>query len=287
MKKYPNSRPKVPPETETRLFILCRRRCALCFGLNFDFSEKKGQIAHLNHNRSDNRINNLAFLCLTHHDAYDSTPSQSKSITQGETLCFRKELYKAIVDNVVGNNKNSYKYKYFNRISYFIGREAIDDKAKFFLKKLDGDKRLTYQSISDVFKDDEVDLNRFEVINDYLFKIYRDFWFIQRRWRDIKERYFQGNISMTEAPDYLSDAKTKVVGLSDQTDDWEDIGYVEEYAPVQLECHVYDGPSGQGFTLFARIKIKGDIWQNQMHVGPETYRAKDNFQWLIVGNNTR
>ena len=43
------------------------RRCALCFHLNGDLEEKRGQLAHLNHDRSISREDNLVFLCMDHH----------------------------------------------------------------------------------------------------------------------------------------------------------------------------------------------------------------------------
>jgi hypothetical protein len=78
---------------ETLVLIRSRRRCCVCFGLNQDASEKKGQIAHLDHDRTNNDLTNLAFLCLAHHDQYDSQSSQSKSLQLEEVKAFRDELY--------------------------------------------------------------------------------------------------------------------------------------------------------------------------------------------------
>ena len=64
----------------------------ICFGLHRDESIKKGQIAHLDGNPSNYRVDNLAFLCLEHHDLFDSTTSQSKNLTIPEVKVFRKEL---------------------------------------------------------------------------------------------------------------------------------------------------------------------------------------------------
>ncbi len=68
------------------------RRCALCFDYKFDFNFKKGQIAHIDHNRSNNKPANLVFLCLEHHDEYDSSTSQSKGWTQEELKRSKKNL---------------------------------------------------------------------------------------------------------------------------------------------------------------------------------------------------
>lgn len=74
------------------VLVACRRRCCLCFGLNRDTAEKAGQIAHLDRDNQNGSLDNLAFLCLQHHDEYDSRPSQSKGLTIGEVKQFRAEL---------------------------------------------------------------------------------------------------------------------------------------------------------------------------------------------------
>lgn len=80
-------------EIETNVLRSSMRRCALCLGINNDFSEKSGQIAHVNQNSSDSSFENLAWLCLEHHDRYDGKTSQSKGITRAELLSYREELY--------------------------------------------------------------------------------------------------------------------------------------------------------------------------------------------------
>jgi len=70
-----------------------RRRCCICFGLHRDDAVKKGQIAHLDHDPDNNSIDNLAWLCLEHHDEYDSRHSQSRSLQLAEVKAYRDELY--------------------------------------------------------------------------------------------------------------------------------------------------------------------------------------------------
>lgn len=84
-------RKKIPSDIESRVLINSRRRCCLCFYLEGDLEEKKGQIAHIDHKRNNNHESNLAFLCFKHHDEYDSKSSQSKGITHKE-LQYAKEL---------------------------------------------------------------------------------------------------------------------------------------------------------------------------------------------------
>lgn len=91
-------RKSIPTSTQTDLFIQSARRCCICFGLNHDYNVKQGQIAHLDHNPSNNDIDNLAFLCLDHHDNYDSKTKQSKNFTIHEVKSHRQTLYSAVSD---------------------------------------------------------------------------------------------------------------------------------------------------------------------------------------------
>lgn len=86
-------RPQIPKPTQTELLTQSRRRCCLCFGLNSDIEQKNGQIAHLDHNRFNNRLDNLAWLCLSHHDDYDSIRRQTKCLTAEEVKVYRSKLY--------------------------------------------------------------------------------------------------------------------------------------------------------------------------------------------------
>lgn len=85
-------RKKVPNTTQAEVLVQSRRRCCVCFGLNRDDSVKRGQIAHLDRNRDNNDFENLVFLCLEHHDEYDSRTSQSKGLAQTEVERYREEL---------------------------------------------------------------------------------------------------------------------------------------------------------------------------------------------------
>jgi hypothetical protein len=64
--------------------------------MNGDWQQKQGQIAHIDHDSSNGDENNLTFLCLPHHDQYDSKTSQSKGITESEVRKYRQELYDAL-----------------------------------------------------------------------------------------------------------------------------------------------------------------------------------------------
>jgi hypothetical protein len=88
-----SNRPKIPPETQAEVLLNCARRCCLCFGLHSDVAIKKGQIAHLNHDRAINEVANLVYLCLEHHDEFDSARSQSKGLTKSELATYRGRLH--------------------------------------------------------------------------------------------------------------------------------------------------------------------------------------------------
>ncbi|MGA2769567.1 MAG: hypothetical protein ABSG26_02000 [Bryobacteraceae bacterium] len=92
MAKQPRRKP-TPPEIEKIVLTKSRRRCALCFHLDGDTRQKKGQIAHLDHRRAYGIEDNLAWLCLDHHSEYDSVTSQHKNYTIAEVKDARQALY--------------------------------------------------------------------------------------------------------------------------------------------------------------------------------------------------
>ena len=86
-------RTKVPKTTETEVLLKSGRRCCLCYGLHGDSEVKQGQVAHIDKKPNNNDLSNLAFLCLKHHDEYDSKTSQSKGLTELEVRSHRDKLY--------------------------------------------------------------------------------------------------------------------------------------------------------------------------------------------------
>ena len=78
---------------EKRVLIASRRRCCVCVYLEGRNDRRRGQIAHLNRDRTDSRFENLVWLCLEHHDEYDGRPSQSKGFTPDEVRHYRERLY--------------------------------------------------------------------------------------------------------------------------------------------------------------------------------------------------
>jgi len=89
-------RARIPAAIQEQVITESARRCALCFGLTGSLRWRRGQIAHVDRNKANAKLANLAYLCLPHHDAYDGKPSQSKGFMPGELRQFRRDLYKAI-----------------------------------------------------------------------------------------------------------------------------------------------------------------------------------------------
>jgi hypothetical protein len=106
-----STRPKIPTKIELDVINLSARRCCMCFSLSADFSEKQGQIAHLDHDKSNNSPGNLAWICLPHHDQYDSKTSQSKGYSEKEVKKYRDNLHEHVerwrCDTVSKDDSNS------------------------------------------------------------------------------------------------------------------------------------------------------------------------------------
>jgi hypothetical protein len=94
-------RKKIPQKIETDVLVRSKRKCCLCYFLENDFATKVGQIAHLDHNPSNNIFDNLVWLCFEHHNQYDGKTSQSKNFQINEVKIYREKLYKSnqISDN--------------------------------------------------------------------------------------------------------------------------------------------------------------------------------------------
>jgi hypothetical protein len=73
----------------------------MCYGLTGVLEPKRGQIAHLDRNRTNSRIRNLAYLCLGCHTEYDSKSNRALRITPGEIIAYRAKLYKALNQNQI------------------------------------------------------------------------------------------------------------------------------------------------------------------------------------------
>ena len=88
------TRPAIPKTVAAQVAIRARRRCCICFGLHWDSGIKDGQIAHLDRNKENSDPENLVWLCLEHHDRYDTRHSQSKGYMMEEVKFYREKLDK-------------------------------------------------------------------------------------------------------------------------------------------------------------------------------------------------
>lgn len=118
-------RKQIPKSIEAEVLVKSRRRCCICFGLNRDEDVKKGQVAHLDKNSSNNAYDNLAFLCFHHHDEYDSKTSQSKNLTIPEVKKYRNELYRHFNDWNISRSIDNL----LNFLASTIDNQAIADAA--------------------------------------------------------------------------------------------------------------------------------------------------------------
>lgn len=88
------TRKAISDAVQTRILLRSRRRCCLCFWLDGEDEVKKGQLAHLDGNHENPDEDNLVFLCLEHHDEYDTIARVSKGLREREVRQWRDELYK-------------------------------------------------------------------------------------------------------------------------------------------------------------------------------------------------
>lgn len=99
------ARKRLSDDTMRTVIVQSRRRCCMCYGLSRDASLKQGQIAHLDRNPSNDSTDNLTFLCLDHHDQYDSRTSQSKGFLASEVKEYRNELYAHVNSTFVSSDE--------------------------------------------------------------------------------------------------------------------------------------------------------------------------------------
>jgi hypothetical protein len=121
----------IPNSTQTELLVQCRRRCCLCLGLNSDIEIKEGQIAHLDRDPMNNNLDNLAWLCLFHHDQYDSVHRQSKGIKLQEVKAYRAQLFAhltTLMSQVADKQKVQFTQTKSDEILKLLDHYAFDNE---------------------------------------------------------------------------------------------------------------------------------------------------------------
>ena len=103
MPKKAKSAPRVAIDDDVRAEVLkrCLRHCCMCFGLHGRFEVIDGQIAHVDRNRANARIENLVYLCQACHTVYDTTNNRVVSFTPGELSFYRDQLYRKLLVDFV------------------------------------------------------------------------------------------------------------------------------------------------------------------------------------------
>src|SRR6185312_4011722 len=95
------ARKAFPKSVQTRVFLDSKRKCAFCFVLDNDATEKDGQIAHVDRDRTNVATENAAWLCANHHARYDSVSRQTKGYTPHELMAYRSQLYEYVAQGNV------------------------------------------------------------------------------------------------------------------------------------------------------------------------------------------
>ena len=178
------------------------------------------------------------------------------------------------------SDQKGVEFEYFDdRNLYYPSRQDIsDEKAVEIHQKLKGEKSASFREWSQSVG--AVDEERLQDVHDYVFKAAKYLWHIQQNWAEANGRYFQGKKTMPEPPDYKSNAEVSLPrGLTDQIDGWREIGYVDEFAPVQLECHTYRSEEGDGYIFKARVKVSDAPWILNMDYGPLDRFGSQNLRW--------
>ncbi len=92
------ARRRIPESIQVGILIESRRRCAMCFHLHEDLTVKDGQLAHIDRDASNDAEGNVIFLCLIHHNQYDTKSSQAKGWLPAELTEIKRRFEQAIVD---------------------------------------------------------------------------------------------------------------------------------------------------------------------------------------------
>jgi hypothetical protein len=118
----------------------CKRRCALCFGLDNDYAEKRGQLAHIDRDGQNTAESNAAYLCSLHHDLYDATSLQTKGYMPGELKSHQETLW-AFVTTIKSEAKDE-KATQHARAAGGVGVDVYDRRVPIY--------RTTRQFVRDV-----------------------------------------------------------------------------------------------------------------------------------------
>jgi hypothetical protein len=138
------SRKAISDAVQTNILLKSRRRCCICFWLQGLDEIKKGQIAHLDQDHENADEDNLAFMCLEHHDDYDSKTSVSKGLRENEVRRWRDELYREMEYRFRTVKRHGFELRFVG-IIWRGSRDAVG--ARFRLKNT-GDAAVKHPTVS-------------------------------------------------------------------------------------------------------------------------------------------
>ena len=175
-------RKSFPADIEDTILIKCKRRCALCVGLDSDFGRKTGQIAHIDRDSSNASLENAAYLCTKHHDEYDSVPSQTKRFTPGELKAYQANLYEILespdwwrmTSRVVRHGKGRNRSKSGTSLEVYERRLPIYRTTIQFIRDVVKDLNPELKAIFQFNTDTEEAMFLFdETVAEYLWDMYK------------------------------------------------------------------------------------------------------------------
>jgi hypothetical protein len=140
-------RKSFPDKVQADVLVKCRRRCVLCFCLNGDDLEKRGQLAHIDRDPENDTPENAAFLCSPHHDRYDSTSRQTKRILPDELKEYQQILYASVESFTAPSRMKQSRNRPGSRVvrRATVSLEIYDRRVPIYLK--------TMQFVRDVVED--------------------------------------------------------------------------------------------------------------------------------------
>lgn len=202
------------------MLIASRRRCAICYGLVGDYGEKKGQIAHIDRNPANSVDTNLVFLCLPHHDKYDSKTSQSKGYIAQEVWHYRAELYKFVKKAPPESWQSSTRPRIgptaaqgqIASIEMYEKRIQVYRTAKGFIAKIVREANPQFDDLLSFIQGvDEATFLFDEAVYEYLNELYR---------KAVRLRYIHGELQRQKAStpvvDFASEESDILVWFTDQ-----------------------------------------------------------------------
>ncbi|HXG54890.1 MAG TPA: hypothetical protein VNJ03_05875 [Vicinamibacterales bacterium] len=169
------SRKKFPQLIVTALLVASRRRCALCYGIDGDTTEKEGQIAHVDRDPSNVAEANAAWLCARHHSRYDARSRQAKGHTPEELAAYRRMLYQHMASPIAWPDVGAAPTRGMGvSIEVFDRRVPVYRSTLEFLREVIKGSKLDLEPILKFARETDEALFLFDDrLADYLRELYR------------------------------------------------------------------------------------------------------------------